>query len=124
MILLDANFLLEMLLPGRPKQKEVFEWFERNQESFCISMLTVHLVLHFGIKESKTLGQLEEFLADYPKVALIPADYLRALKVLKDSDHEDALQLAVAERAGCDAIATLDRKFARNYGSRINFVVI
>jgi predicted nucleic acid-binding protein len=121
MILLDANVLLEMLIAGRPKKSVVFDWMNGNEEHFCISMLTVHLVLHFGLKDGLTIAELKTFLSDYPKIALLPEDYVAALDVLRDLDHEDALQLAVAERAGCTSIATLDLKFARAYVDRLRF---
>ena len=58
-----------------------------------------------------------------PKISLLPEDYAAALGLLKDLDHEDALQLAVAERTGCSAIATLDKKFAANYKDRFRFIL-
>jgi predicted nucleic acid-binding protein len=124
MILLDANVLLEMLIAGRAKKDDVFEWMERNTEDFCISMLTVHLVLHFGLKDNLNISDIKKFLADYPKIALLPEDYVTAMGLLKNKDHEDALQLASAERTGCSRIVTLDKKFSEIYKDRINFVVL
>jgi predicted nucleic acid-binding protein len=124
MILLDANVLLEMLIAGRAKKDDVFEWMERNTEDFCISMLTVHLVLHFGLKDNLNISDVKTFLADYPKIALLPEDYVTAMGLLKNKDHEDALQLVSAERTGCSSIATLDKRFAEIYKDRINFVVL
>ena len=123
MILLDANILLEMLIAGRAKKEVVYQWMEKNAEDFCISMITVHLVLHFGLKDNLTINEIKTFLADYPKVALLPEDYAAAMGVLKDKDHEDALQLVVAERVGCTCIVTLDKKFSELYKDRISFVV-
>ena len=124
MILLDANILLEMLIAGRPKKIQVIEWVEQNKEEFCISMLSVHLVLHFGLRDRLAIADIKTFLSDYPKVALLPEDYVVAVQVLRDRDHEDALQLAVAERIGCSAIVTLDTKFADTYKDRIRFITI
>lgn len=87
-------------------------------------MLTVHLALHFGLKDKLPLQDLKDFLSNFPKIALLPEDYSAAMQLLKDSDHEDALQLAVAERIGCSAITTLDRKFADIYADRIRFITI
>ena len=91
MILLDANVLLEMLVAGRRKKTETLGWMEQNEQEFCISILTVHLVLHFGLKDGLTIADVKTFLSDYPKNALLPEDYVRALGLLKDKDHEDAL---------------------------------
>jgi|HubBroStandDraft_4_1064222.scaffolds.fasta_scaffold530971_2 predicted nucleic acid-binding protein len=123
MILLDANILLEMLIAGRPKKALVLDWMNQNNEHFYITMLTVHLVLYFGIKDGLSTVDLKTFLSDYPKVALLPEDYARAMELLRDLDHEDALQLAVAERTGCSTIVTLDQKFARTYGDKLKFIV-
>ncbi len=122
MILLDANILLEMLIAGRPKKAAVFDWMDENKDQFCVSMLTVHLVLHFGLKDGLTIAELKTFLSDYPKMGLLPEDYAAAIDMLRDADHEDALQLAVAERVGCSSIVTLDQKFARTYQDRLTFV--
>ncbi|OGL40434.1 hypothetical protein A3J32_03520 [Candidatus Saccharibacteria bacterium RIFCSPLOWO2_02_FULL_46_7] len=124
MILLDANVVLELLIPGRPQKSRVISWLTRNQEELCISMLSVHLVLHFGFKEKLTMQDIKNFLANYPKIALLPEDYSAAMQFLKDKDHEDALQLATAERTGCSAVATLDQKFADTYRDRIQFITI
>lgn len=123
MILLDANILLEMLIAGRANKEVVYQWMEENAEDFCITMLSVHLVLYFGLKDKLSINEIKIFLADYPKVALLPEDYVAAMGILKDKDHEDALQLAVAERVGCASIITLDKKFSDMYEDRINFVV-
>jgi len=124
MILLDANVLLEMLIAGRAKKEGVFEWMGQNKEDFCISMLTVHLVLHFGLKDNLTISDIKIFLADYPKIALLPDDYVTAMGILKNKDHEDALQLVSAERTGCSRIVTLDKRFSETYKDRMNFVVL
>jgi len=123
MILLDANVLLEMLIAGRPKKEDVFKWLEQNTEDFCISMLTVHLVLYFGLKDNLTITDIKTFLADYPKIALLPEDYVAASGLLKNKDHEDALQLASAERTGCTSIITLDKRFLETYRDRMNFII-
>jgi len=124
MILLDANILLEMLIAGRAKKEDVFKWMGQNTEDFCISMLTVHLVLYFGLKDNLNISDIKIFLADYPKIALLPEDYVTAMGLLKDKDHEDALQLASAERTGCTRIVTLDKRFSETYKDRMNFVVL
>lgn len=122
MTLLDANILLEILIDNRPQRAAVLKWMENISESYCVSMLTVHLVLHFGLKDGFTISQIRTFLADYPKIALLPEDYASAMNILRDNDHEDALQLAVAERVGCSRIVSLDHKFAKTYQDRLTFV--
>lgn len=122
MILLDANVLLEILITRRPHQKEVQAWLESSQEEYCISMLSVHLVLYFGLLDKLNITQLRSFLSDYPKIGLLPEDYVAAMKIMRDKDHEDALQLATAERVQCTHIVTLDKHFAATYKDRIGFI--
>ncbi len=124
MILLDANILLEILIAGRPNAEAVLAWLERNQSPCSISMLTVHLVLHFGLKDGLDIETLQTFLSDYSKEALLPEDYAVALRLLKGHDHEDALQLAVAERTNATAIVTLDKSFATTYQDLIPFTLL
>jgi predicted nucleic acid-binding protein len=124
MILLDANVLLEMLIFGRPKKKLVFEWMEQNKDNYCVSMLTVHLVLYFGLKDGLAITDIKTFLSDYPKIALLSEDYVTAMELLIGSDHEDALQLASAIRTGCTGIVTLDRKFSRTYADKLKFTTV
>jgi putative PIN family toxin of toxin-antitoxin system len=123
-ILLDANILLEILIAGRPQSEAVLKWLENNQSPCSISMLTVHLVLHFGLKDRLDIETLQTFLADYSKEALLPEDYAVALSLLKGRDHEDALQLAVAKRSNATAIVTLDKNFAATYQDLMPFVVL
>jgi predicted nucleic acid-binding protein len=124
MIMLDANVLLEMIIPKRAHKNEAFRWMAANKEPYCVTMLSVHLVLHFGLKEGVPLSELNDFLSNLPKIGLFPEDYDGAMKLLVGRDHEDALQLAAAERSGCRAIATFDKTFAKRYESRIQFIVL
>lgn len=124
MILLDANILLEMILENRAKKEKVLTWFNANDEKYSITMLTAHLVLHFGFKDGLSKDQLSAFLADYPRIALLPEDYDEALCLLHGTDHEDALQLAAARRAGCTRIVTLDKSFAETYRENMAFEVL
>jgi predicted nucleic acid-binding protein len=89
-------------------------------------MLTVHLVLHFGFKEKLDRKFLESFLVNYEKISLLDEDYGAAMQLLPDTntDHEDALQLAAAKRAGCTRIVTLDKDFATTYGHLMAFEVL
>ncbi|HSH31732.1 MAG TPA: PIN domain-containing protein [Candidatus Saccharimonadales bacterium] len=124
MILLDANILLELALPARPDQAIVKNWVECVEEQFCISMLTTHLVLYFGDKEGITRTNLRAFLDRYPMQDLVAADYDWAIKAVRGRDYEDALQVAVAVRTGCAAIATLGQQFAHNYRDKIAFELV
>ncbi|MGB4800962.1 MAG: PIN domain-containing protein [Candidatus Saccharimonadales bacterium] len=124
MILLDADILLELLLPGRLRKARVRQYLQETTETPVITMLSVHLVLHFGLREKIDIADLQTFLSSYEKVSMLSADYDEAMRLLKDRDHEDTLQLAAARRAGCTKIVTLDKKFAETYHDKIAFQVL
>lgn len=96
----------------------------KNEKPYCITMLTVHLVLYFGLKDGLTLSNIKTFLSNYLKIALLPEDYVNAINIMKDTDNENALQLVIAERVRCESIATLDKKFSQIYQNRIQFIYL
>jgi len=117
----DANVILETLLPGRPRAQEV-EVLLRGKD-ICISMLTIHLAYHFGLKEKYELNQIQRAIDGYAVLDITNNDYQGALRTIRNNDFEDALQLAVAMRSDCDAVITLDRQFAKTYKDKIRFIV-
>jgi predicted nucleic acid-binding protein len=110
---LDANILLEIIL-DRDKSIAARNLIENGTSSFYISALTAHLVIHFG-QSIVDLPILREFLADYTVLSLESSDFEWAFINLRNTDFEDALQLAVAIRNGCNEFITLDRKLAKSY---------
>ena len=124
MIFLDANVVLEILLSGRLRQSQVEKWLRSNDKPLCISTLTVHLVLHFGQLSGLRKSELEASLEGYVMESLTADDYKEAMRLVKGRDYEDALQLAVAMRCGCEKIVTLDKDFAKFYADIIPFETI
>jgi predicted nucleic acid-binding protein len=110
---LDANILLEIIL-DRDKSIAARNLIENGTSSFYISALTAHLVIHFG-QTIVDLPILREFLADYTVLSLESSDFEWAFINLRNTDFEDALQLAVAIRNGCNEFITLDSKLAKSY---------
>ncbi len=64
-------------------------------------MLSVHLILQFGLKDKLDISDIKTFLADYPNIPLLPENYGTALGLLRHKDYEGALRLAIAERIDC-----------------------
>lgn len=124
MVLLDANILLELLLPNRGRAQEVANFLLKLEQPTCINALTIHLIFHFG----RIVGLDEELLhaavARHVLLPLNPGDYLWAKENEVGKDFEDALQVATAVRAGCDQFITLDRQLAKNYKNIIPCVVL
>lgn len=112
---LDANVLLEIIL-GRSKQSIARQSLEIAPENLKISALTAHLVMHFGTAVAD-LPVLREFLADYEILDLSAADIEWAFNNARNNDFEDALQLAVAIRNGCNEFVTFDRQLQKDYAS-------
>ncbi len=119
MIFLDANILLELLLPGRRKVLQVEKYLEEQTgQIFAISMLSVHLVWHFGRLAGIPDKYLASSLAEHEILACEPIDYAWALGNEEGKDFEDALQVAAALRGGCTELLTLDKALARAYASQ------
>jgi predicted nucleic acid-binding protein len=118
---LDANILLEILL-DRPNGKSARRLIEEQSDEIFISTLTAHLVTHFGIS-IVDLPILRTFLADYTILSLEANDFEWAFTNARGSDFEDALQLAVAIRNGCEEFVTFDKHLAELYKDLIQIKV-
>ena len=110
---LDANILLEVLL-DRPKAPTVKQTLENHPTGLYISALTAHLVVYYG-KKVVDLPLLKRFLSDYIIIEMSGDDFEWAFNNIRGQDFEDALQLAVAIRYGCDEFITLDRPLFNTY---------
>jgi predicted nucleic acid-binding protein len=118
---LDANILLEILL-NRANEKSARKLLEEQNDELFISALTAHLVTHFG-KTIVDLTVLRAFLADYTILSFEANDFEWAFTNARDDDFEDALQLAVAIRNGCEEFITFDKHLAELYKNLIQIEV-
>lgn len=114
-IFLDANILLEVIL-GRSKEQSARRFIKTHSDNLRISALTVHLVVHFG-QTIVDLTTLRKFLSDYEVLSLDSADFEWAFINIRGKDYEDALQLAVAIRNGCNKFVTLDKSVSSLYSA-------
>jgi len=112
-LFLDANILLEIIL-GRRQESIARRLIESQSDHLFISTLTAHLVVHFG-HVIVNLPILRNFLSDYTILTLDPVDFEWAFTNIRNQDFEDALQLAVAIRNGCDRFLTLDKTLSTSY---------
>lgn len=112
-VFLDANILLEVLL-SRDGDKKARTYIANHAGNIHISALTAHLVVHFG-QAIVALPVLRSFLGDYYIEPLTDQDFEWAFTNARNADFEDALQLAVAIRTGCDAFATFDKSLYAAY---------
>lgn len=110
---LDANILLEILL-DRQNNHIARGYLQHHAGNLGISALTAHLVIHFGTV-IVGLPVLRKFLDDYKLQSLTDADFAWAFQNARNDDFEDALQLAVAIRAGYDEFVTFDKTLYEAY---------
>lgn len=120
-IFLDANIPLEIVL-GRQNQQLAKELLAQYSEDLNISSLTAHLITYFGQKRVD-LTVLRHFLGDYTILSLDPADFEWTFNNIRNDDFEDALQLAIAIRHGCNSFITFDKQLVDTYGSLKNISV-
>ncbi|HVC36248.1 MAG TPA: type II toxin-antitoxin system VapC family toxin [Candidatus Dormibacteraeota bacterium] len=114
-LFVDANVLLEIIL-SRKNEKLARNILEDNSNNLFISALTAHLVVHFG-QLVVDLPILRSFLEDYTILSLNESDFEWAFTNMRNQDFEDALQLAVAIRNGCNTFITLDKDLATTYNN-------
>lgn len=114
-LFVDVNVLIE-ILESRPKRKAAQNLMRANAGNLYISTLTCHIVTYVSQKRVG-LELLEQFLTDYEWLALLPEDVLWAFDNRRGKDFEDALQIAIAIRNGCDTFITLDQELFRTYGA-------
>ena len=106
-LFLDANVVLEIVL-ARSHQQKAREIHDQHAGRLHISALTAHLIVHFG-QSIVDLPILRQLLQDYTIIELCEADFEWAFINIRGNDYEDALQLAVAIRSGCQKFATFDQ---------------
>lgn len=114
MVFLDANILLELILPNRRSLAPILQYLEQANQT-AISSLTIHLVFYFGRKVSIADTILHGVIAENTILSLERSDYEWAALYEQGQDFEDALQVACAIRSGCSEFVTLDRRLATRY---------
>jgi predicted nucleic acid-binding protein len=115
MVFLDTNLILEIVLNNRPHVIEAQQFLETLNEKTALSTLSVHLIMHFGRKERIEDSWLQGVIAQNELIALTAEDYAWAIRNERGRDFEDALQLAMAVRSGCQTFVTFDAALAVVY---------
>ena len=115
MVFLDANVVLEVILKDRPHFDEAKKFLETITDVTAISVLTVHLIMHFGRKAGIRDDLLEGIINENELLSITPEDYIWAVLNEQGKDFEDALQIATAIRNGCSSFITFDTTLAKKY---------
>lgn len=122
-IFVDTNLLMEIMM-GRSKMEQVAKVMHTKEYEFFISTLTVHILFYFAEIESIDRDFTRGLTKLGHHLLLSPAMVATAHKRYSGKDFEDCLQAACAELGGCDEIITLDKKFAKNSGTKLPVRVI
>jgi len=122
MTFFDINTLLEMWF-CRDKSDAVLTFFEA-EKTPCISFLSVHLFYYFAHKNGDSMAEMAEFISQFTILNAGNEAYELAKKICKDSDFEDALQVATALTNEVPKMVTLDAKLAKNYAKLLEIVLI
>lgn len=115
MVFLDANVILEITLKDRLYFDQASQFLETVNDDTTISLLTVHLVMHFGRQAGIADELLERVIGENELLSITPEDYVWAVLNEKGKDFEDALQVATAIRNRCDSFITFDTDLAKAY---------
>ncbi|HEY1645233.1 MAG TPA: PIN domain-containing protein [Candidatus Saccharimonadales bacterium] len=120
-VFLDANIVLEIVLE-RQNQQLAKDLLSKYSDNLNISSLTAHLITYFGQKRVD-LPVLRRFLEDYIVLSLDSVDFEWAFNNIRNNDFEDALQLSVAIRNGCNSFITFDKPLVDTYANLKNISV-
>ena len=123
MVFLDANILLELALTDRRKKLQVIQFLDGG-EGFMMSILSVHLLIYFGLKDGLVLEDLFGIADSYKLLDINEDDYEWAKKHCVGGDFEDALQVASAVRNQAKDFVTLDANLAKNYEKFIKITLL
>jgi predicted nucleic acid-binding protein len=124
MVFLDASVILEITLYDRPHFKQAQKFLETVEDDTAISMLSAHLIMHFGRKQQIADPLLQGVIGENELLAITPEDYVWALANERGKDFGDALQIATAIRSGCTTFVTFDASLAKAYTSLPMAIVI
>lgn len=117
---IDANVLLETLIPGRKYLDQAKTALAEGQGQTAISPLSVHLFVYFGRKEGFPLDDLLSIAKEHWITSFGSEQVEWAVRNRQDNDFEDALQVACAVLHGCTSFVTFDGPLAENYGRFID----
>jgi predicted nucleic acid-binding protein len=118
MVFLDANAVLEVVIAAREHSQRTREFIDNIEDDVAISMLSTHLIMHFGRKEGVDDNILLGMIGSCKILNLESEDFRWATKSERGRDFEDALQVSVALRNGCSEFITLDKKLAKAYAGQ------
>jgi predicted nucleic acid-binding protein len=114
MICLDANIVLELLL-DRKLAQTCKDYIASAKDEIAITVLSVSIIMYYAEGKHLNLIEVERLLRDFVWLGAVEADVAWSFQHFAGIDFEDALQVAIARREGCQSFITLDKALAKKY---------
>lgn len=115
MVFLDANCVIELLIPERIHHNNIKNWLRKNSnETLSISTLSTHIIWYIGQKEKVSDVIIGEVIDSFEIVDFNTKNYYEGVSFYSSlHDIEDCFQLSCALESGCSIFLTLDNKLAQ-----------
>ena len=121
---LDTNFFLDVADEQRSRHAEAAQCFRRllAQETLLFTSSDILTTVAYFVQKHGNLAQCLQVMGMIAgEVTIVCADnndFLKINRILHDTnpqnDYEDALQLYLADKAGCDYLITSDNTFCQH----------
>jgi predicted nucleic acid-binding protein len=121
-ILLDASVVLELFLL-RPKF-EIAKSKLLEYETKYITPITLGILFYYAEREKLDIKRAEMFANNCEILNMDQETYNFALKIYKQNDLEDAMQISCCIQNSIDTIITLDQKMYKKYSELVEMVLI
>ena len=118
-VFVDTNIFIDILLGREPFVKDaamVYKLCENNLIDGYIAPITINNI-YYICRKAKELEKIKTYLADISTaftVASLGSQTVQKANKLQMSDHEDALQYAMALQNGCEYLVTRNVKDFKN----------
>jgi hypothetical protein len=76
MVFLDANVVLEIILKDRLNSNRTIKFLDGINDDTALSVLSVHLIMHFGRKERIGDALLESVIGENELLSTTPEGYV------------------------------------------------
>jgi predicted nucleic acid-binding protein len=121
-ILLDASVVLELFLL-RPKF-EIAKSKLLEYETKFITPITLGILFYYAEREKLEIKRAEKFANNCEILNMDQETYNFALKIYKQSDLEDAMQVSCGIQNSIDTVITLDKKMYKKYSELIDIILL
>ena len=117
-ILFDTNIVLDVLLDRKPHVDASAALWAAVETGDAEGMLAAHAVttIHYLVRKEMGIVKSKRIITSIMsifRIAAVDGAVIQEALLLPFSDFEDAVTASAARLAGCDCIATRDRKSTR-----------